>query len=110
MSNVPAVSATGWSRRLSSLTPVDRQSLLDRAALAAAVSERWLVDYPIVRRDSVTDACALAAAVAMPGLDIPEMAPLTRWWLWIFGVDDRFDDLAVPDGAVVAWPSSSRRR
>jgi hypothetical protein len=39
----------------------------------------------------------------MPLLAVPELSLLTRWWLWIFGVDDVFDDPAIPDELVETW-------
>jgi hypothetical protein len=88
---------------LASLPTADRRRLLDRAREVTDASERWLRDYPVVRRGSVTAACGLIATVGMPMLAVPELSLLTRWWLWIFGVDDVFDDLAVPDEVVQAW-------
>src|SRR5690242_6022845 len=80
----------------------DRQ-VLDVAVEVTRSSEAWLRDYPIEKRPSVTAACSLVSTVAMPSLAVPELGLLTRWWLWIFGVDDVLDDLAVPDEPVTAW-------
>lgn len=88
---------------LSARPDSERHSILDRTAVVSAASERWLRDYPVVRRPSVTAAVALAAAVGMPSLDDRGLTLLTRWWLWIFGIDDRFDDPAVPDADLVDW-------
>jgi hypothetical protein len=88
---------------LSALPAAERHSVLDRTAAVTAASERWLRDYPVVRRPSVTAAVALAATVGMPSLDDRGLTLLTRWWLWIFGIDDRFDDPAVPDAELVEW-------
>jgi Terpene synthase family 2, C-terminal metal binding len=88
---------------LSALLPARHRHLLDVAREVARSSEAWLRQYPIVKRPSVTAACGLVSTVAMPGLAIPELDLLTRWWLWIFGVDDVLDDLGVPDELVTAW-------
>jgi len=97
------VRSTDWCRQPRALPDTEFSTVLDRVAAATDLSEQWLADYPIVRRDSVTEACALAAAVAIPSLPVPGVALLTRWWLWIFGLDDRFDDPAVPDEELAGW-------
>src|ERR1019366_4990218 len=53
--------------------------------------------FPIVRWKSVTAACSLTDAVGMPTLGVTERTLLTRWWLWIFGIDDRFDDFRLAE-------------
>lgn len=88
---------------LAALPAAARRELLDRAARVTASSEAWLREFPIVKRPSVTAACGLISAVALPGAGLAELDVLTRWWLWIFGVDDVFDDPAVPDERVAAW-------
>jgi hypothetical protein len=88
---------------LSAVLPAQDRHLVDLAREVNRSSGAWLRDYPIVKRPSVTAACCLVSAVAMPGLAIPELDLLTRWWLWIFGVDDLLDDPGVPDQPVTAW-------
>src|SRR5215217_3990581 len=91
----------------SSLLPTvpvaERRRLLDVARQVTACCDAWLTEYPIVRRPSVTAACALVSPVAMPSLAVAGLGLLTRWWLWMFGVDDVFDDAAVPDERVDEW-------
>jgi hypothetical protein len=94
---------TSANQMLVALPAMECQQLLDIAAAVASSSETWLREYPIVKRPSVTAACALVSTVAMPSLAVPELDLLTRWWLWIFGVDDMLDDLQVPDEPVTAW-------
>jgi hypothetical protein len=107
---------TSWLRRLegsnvsdaadqvlSALLPAGDRRLLDAAREVSRSSEAWLREYPIVKRPPVTAACCLVSAVALPSLALPELSLLTRWWLWIFGVDDVLDDLGVPDEPVTAW-------
>jgi hypothetical protein len=88
---------------LVALPATERRQLLEVARQVTSSSEAWLREYPIVRRPSVTAACALVSTVAMPGLAVAELDLLTRWWLWIFGVDDVLDDLEIPDEPVAAW-------
>jgi hypothetical protein len=88
---------------LADLSAGQRGALLDVAAEVSATSEEWLASYPVVARSPVTAACSLAAAIGMPGLGVPELALMTRWWLWIFGVDDRFDDPGYPDFELESW-------
>lgn len=90
-------------RYLAGLAAAERRRILDVGAEVTALCEPWLDRYPIVRRESVTAACSLVSTVGMPFLAPPELALLTRFWLWIFGVDDRFDDLTVPDAEVATW-------
>jgi hypothetical protein len=95
-----------FASRLLAFVPVaERGRLLDVARQVTACCDGWLAEYPIVRRPSVTAACALVSTVAMPNLAVAELGLLTRWWLWIFGVDDVFDDGAVPDERVDDWSS-----
>src|SRR6266511_2274226 len=94
---------TSANQMLVALPAMELQHLLDIAASVSSSSETWLREYPIVKRPSVTAACALVSTVAMPGLAVPELDLLTRWWLWIFGVDDVLDDLEIPDEPVAAW-------
>jgi Terpene synthase family 2, C-terminal metal binding len=91
------------TRYLATLCPAERDRVLDVAGRVSDACEAWLADYPIVQRPSVTAACSLVSAIGMPSLAVPELALMTRWWLWIFGVDDRFDDLERSDAEVVAW-------
>src|SRR6266498_427372 len=107
---------TSANQMLVALPAMELQHLLDIAASVSSSSETWLREYPIVKRPSVTAACALVSTVAMPGLAVPELDLLTRWWLWIFGVDDVLDDLEIPDEpvalgrAVPARPAHQTRR
>jgi hypothetical protein len=91
------------SRYLASLPTAEQERLLDVAGQVTEVCERWLDEYPVVLRPSVTGACSLVSAVGMPALAVPELALLTRWWLWIFGIDDRFDDYARSDDELTEW-------
>ena len=68
-----------------------------------ALVEPWLQAYPIIQRRPVTAACSLLCVVGMPTLVVADLALLTRWWLWIFGLDDRFDDFAVPQPELAEW-------
>ncbi len=88
---------------LAAVPVAERGRLLDVARQVTACCDAWLAEHPIVRRPSVTAACALVSTVAMPNLAVAELGLLTRWWLWIFGVDDVFDDGAVPDERVDDW-------
>jgi Terpene synthase family 2, C-terminal metal binding len=93
-------SAIGY---LTALPAAERRQVLDAAGEVAAACEGWLRAYPIVRRPSVTAACSLVSTVALRGADLARLAVLTRWWLWIFGVDDVFDDPDADDAAVTSW-------
>jgi hypothetical protein len=97
------------NRFLDALAPEEQRRMLDLARVVTAASDRWLTTYPIVRRPSVTAACALVSAVAMPVLDVAELTLLTCWWLWIFGVDDVFDDSTVPDEWATSWADRYQR-
>ncbi|HEU4427090.1 MAG TPA: DeoR family transcriptional regulator [Pilimelia sp.] len=100
--NTPRV--PGGRRIVAAALPVTRhRRVLGVAREVTCASEAWLRDHPIVKRPSVTAACGLVSAVAMPSLAVPELDLLTRWWLWIFGVDDVLDDMDVPDEPVTAW-------
>ncbi len=88
---------------LTAVPVAERRRLLDVARQVTVCCDAWLAEHPIVRRPSVTAACALVSAVSMPNLAVAEVGLLTRWWLWIFGVDDVFDDGAVPDERVDDW-------
>jgi terpene synthase-like protein len=83
-----------------------RQGFLDRATVVADDCEAWLTRYPIVRRASVTSACALVSTAAAPDLGTPELTLLTQWWLWIFGIDDRFDDPGYPLDTIDRWSAA----
>ena len=91
------------NRFLDALSTTERRELLDRAATVAVSSDAWLWEFPIVKRPSVTAACSLISVVALPGAGLAELGLLTRWWLWIFGVDDVFDDPAVPEDRIADW-------
>jgi Terpene synthase family 2, C-terminal metal binding len=91
------------SRYLATLSPGERRRILDVAHAVTESSEQWLQRYPIVRRRPVTAACSLVSTVGMPGLAVPELTLMTCWWLWIFGIDDRFDDLGTPEAELAEW-------
>jgi hypothetical protein len=97
------------NRFLDTLPAQDRRVVLDLAREVTLASDEWLTAYPIVRRPSVTAACALVSAVAMPVLDPAGLTLLTCWWLWIFGVDDVFDDATVADERVTGWAGRFER-
>lgn len=88
---------------LAVLPTAQRRELLDLAREVTARCEDWLRVYPIVLRPSVTAACSLISAVALPGAAPAELRVLTCWWLWIFGVDDVFDDPAADDSQIACW-------
>jgi hypothetical protein len=90
---------------LASLPDTERRHVLELARAAETACEDWLVTYPIVLRPSVTAACSLVSAVALPTAGPSGVGLLTRWWLWVFGVDDVFDDPDVDDSTVERWAS-----
>ncbi len=88
---------------LAMLPAAQRRRVLDLAREVTAQCENWLRAYPIVLRPSVTAACSLVSAVALPGAGPAELRLLTCWWLWIFGVDDLFDDPTADDSRIAFW-------
>jgi hypothetical protein len=92
-------------RYLAVLPVAQRRRLIDMACEVTAQCESWLRAYPIVLRPSVTAACSLVSTVALPDAGPAELRVLTCWWLWIFGLDDLFDDPAADDSHV--GPSGS---
>jgi hypothetical protein len=88
---------------LAVMPAAQRRHLLDLAREVTAQCEDWLRAYPIVLRPSVTEACSLVSAIALPVAAPAELRLLTCWWLWIFGVDDLFDDPAADDGQIALW-------
>jgi hypothetical protein len=90
-------------RYLAVLPVAQRRRLIDMACEVTAQCESWLRAYPIVLRPSVTAACSLVSTVALPDAGPAELRVLTCWWLWIFGLDDLFDDPAADDSQVASW-------
>jgi hypothetical protein len=88
---------------LAVLPAAQRRLLLDLAREVSAQCEDWLRGYPIVRRPSVTAASSLVSAIALPTAAPSDLRLLTCWWLWIFGVDDVFDDPAADDEWIARW-------
>lgn len=88
---------------LTMLSAAERQRTLDLARDVAAASEDWLRDFPVVHRKSVTATCSLTAAVGMPTLGVTELTLLTRWWLWILAMQDRFDDFGLAESELAEW-------
>ena len=76
---------------LTSLGPADRARILDLAARAAERLERWAAHYPVIRAVRIRP-LALSVAAAAPFSSVEALVSTARLSLWVFTVDDLFDE------------------
>ena len=94
------VEASPWSdlrsRFLESLDAADRAHIFDLSAHAAQRLELWAAHYPVIREVRIRP-LVLSVAAAAPFSDVEALVSTSRLSLWVFTLDDLFDEEALPE-------------
>lgn len=88
------------SRFLSSLGEAERLHVVDLAVRMARGMNRWALKYPLIRRVRVWP-LALSVAAAAPFSDAEALTSTARLSLWVFTLDDLFDEERVPQAELM---------
>jgi hypothetical protein len=95
----PEKEASPWmglrSRFLDSRDAADQVRIFDLSARAAQTLHRWAARYPLIRRVRVWP-LALSVSAAAPFASVEALISTARLSLWVFTLDDLFDEERVP--------------
>lgn len=83
------------SRFLESKDAAEQLRIFDLSARAAQTLHRWAARYPLIRRVRVWP-LALSVAAAAPYSSVEALISTARLSLWVFTLDDLFDEERVP--------------
>jgi hypothetical protein len=83
------------SRYLASLDPAEQVRLFDLSARTAQTLHRWAARYPLIRRVRVWP-LSLSVAAGAPFSSVGALIATARLSLWVFTLDDLFDEERVP--------------
>jgi hypothetical protein len=83
------------SRFLDSRSDAEQVAIFDLTARAAQTLHRWAARYPLIRRVRVWP-LALSVAAAAPFCSVEALISTARLSLWVFTLDDLFDEERVP--------------
>lgn len=83
------------SRFLESRNAAEQVRIFDLSARTAQTLHRWAARYPLVRRTRVWP-LALSVAAAAPFSSVEALITTARLSLWVFTLDDLFDEERVP--------------
>jgi hypothetical protein len=85
---------------LESLDPAVQVRIFDLSARAAQTLHRWAARYPLIRRLRVWP-LALSVAAAAPFSSVEALISTARVSLWVFTLDDLFDEERVPQAELM---------
>jgi hypothetical protein len=85
------------SRFLASLDPAEQVRIFDLSARTAQNLHRWAARYPLIRRVRVWP-LSLSVAAGAPFSSVEALISTARLSLWVFTLDDLFDEERVPQG------------
>lgn len=95
----PDTKASPWaglrSRFLESRGAAEQVRIFDLSARTAQTLHRWAARYPLIRRVRVWP-LALSVAAAAPFASVEALISTARLSLWVFTLDDLFDEERVP--------------
>jgi hypothetical protein len=83
------------SRFLASLDPADQVRIFDLSARTSQTLHRWAARYPLIRRVRVWP-LSLSVAAGAPFTTVEALISTARLSLWVFTLDDLFDEERVP--------------
>jgi hypothetical protein len=97
--NATAAKDSPWgglrSRFLASLDPAEQVRIFDLSARMSQTLHRWAARYPLIRRVRVWP-LSLSVAAAAPFASVEALISTARLSLWVFTLDDLFDEERVP--------------
>ncbi|MGH2354896.1 MAG: terpene synthase family protein [Chloroflexota bacterium] len=88
------------SRFLEARSTADQLHIFDLTARTAQDLHRWAARYPLIRRVRVWP-LALSVAAAAPFSSVEALITTARLSLWVFTLDDLFDEERVPQAELV---------
>ena len=83
------------SRFLASLNPAEQVRIFDLSARTSQTLHRWAARYPLIRRVRVWP-LSLSVAAGAPYASVEALISTARLSLWVFTLDDLFDEERVP--------------
>src|SRR4051794_12640909 len=83
------------SKFLASLDPADQVRIFDLSARTSQTLHRWAARYPLIRRVRVWP-LSLSVAAGAPFTSVEALISTARLSLWVFTLDDLFDEERVP--------------
>src|SRR3984893_4028318 len=83
------------SRFLASLDPAEQVRIFDLSARTSQTLHRWAARYPLIRRLRVWP-LSLSVAAGAPFTSVEALISAARLSLWVFPLDDLFDEERVP--------------
>jgi Terpene synthase family 2, C-terminal metal binding len=83
------------SRFLASLDPAEQVRIFDLSARTSQTLHRWAARYPLIRRVRVWP-LSLSVAAGAPFTSVEALISTARLSLWVFTLDDLFDEERVP--------------
>ena len=88
------------SRFLASLDPADQVRIFDLSARTSQRLHRWAARYPLIRRVRVWP-LSLSVAAGAPFTSVEGLISTARLSLWVFTIDDLFDEERVPQAELM---------
>src|SRR5689334_24001505 len=88
------------SRFLASLDPAEQMRIFDLSARTSQTLHRWAARYPLIRRVRVWP-LSLSVAAGAPFTSVEALISTARLSLWVFTIDDLFDEERVPQGELM---------
>jgi hypothetical protein len=88
------------SRFLASLDPGEQVRIFDLSARTSQTLHRWAARYPLIRRVRVWP-LSLSVAAGAPFTTVDALISTARLSLWVFTLDDLFDEERVPQSELV---------
>ena len=85
------------SRFLASLEAADQVRIFDLSTRTSRTLHRWAARYPLIRRVRVWP-LSLSVAAGAPFTSVEALISTARLSLWVFTIDDLFDEERVPQG------------
>lgn len=88
------------SRFLASLDPAEQVRIFDLSARTAQTLHKWAARYPLIRRVRVWP-LSLSVAAGAPFTSVDALISTARLSLWVFTLDDLFDEERVPQSELL---------
>jgi terpene synthase-like protein len=88
------------SRFLASLDPAEQVRIFDLSARTSQTLHRWAARYPLIRRVRVWP-LSLSVAAGAPFTPVEALISTARLSLWVFTLDDLFDEERVPQAELM---------
>ena len=85
---------------LQRLRPAEQVRVFDLSIRASRMLHRWATRYPLIRRERVWP-LALSVAAAAPFAGVEALIATARLSLWVFTLDDLFDEERVPQAELL---------